>query len=148
MFTSVQVVFLAANNLISFLSCLLSISWFTNDLVIYKWYRESITSFWKYLIKRFWTICQKIKYFKVLFLSLCMTFNILGRYTRSSKNLLRVIEKDIILSRVALNYKFILRMTSIDSMYSSSNSKYVGIFNYIEDTVRIWTIYKRKQSIF
>ena len=66
-----------------------------------------------------------------------MTFNIFGRYTRSSKNLLRVIEKDIILSRVALNYKFILRMTSIDSMYSSSNSKYVGIFNYIEDTVRI-----------
>ena len=33
--------------------------------------------------------------------------------------------------------KLILRMTAIESMYSLSNSKYVGIFDFIEDTVKI-----------
>ena len=44
---------------------------------------------------------------------------------------------------VPLNYKLILIMTAIESMHSLSNLKYVGIFNYIEDTVRIRTIYTR-----
>ena len=57
--------------------------------------------------------------------------------TSSSKNLLRVIEKDIILWRVPLNYKVNLRMTAIESIQFLSNSKYVDIFDYIEDTVRI-----------
>ena len=62
------------------------------------------------------------------------------RERESSKSLLWVIEKDIILWRVPLSYKVILRMTAIKSMHSLSNLKYVGIFDYIEDAVRIWTI--------
>ena len=34
-------------------------------------------------------------------------------------------------------------MTAIESMHSSSNLKYVGIFDYAEDIVKIRTIYTR-----
>ena len=34
-------------------------------------------------------------------------------------------------------------MTAIESMHSLSNLKYVGIFDYIEETVRIRAIYTR-----
>ena len=36
-----------------------------------------------------------------------------------------------------------LRMTAIEFIHSLSNLKYVGVFNYIEDIIRIRTIYKR-----
>ena len=64
-------------------------------------------------------------------------------YIRSNKNLLRVIEKYIILWTVPFNYKIILRMIAIESIHLLSNLKYVGIFDYKEVTVRIRTIYKR-----
>ena len=44
-----------------------------------------------------------------------------------------------------LNYKKTSRMTAIESMHSLSNLKYVGIFNYIEDTV---FMIKRNQAIY
>ena len=34
-------------------------------------------------------------------------------------------------------------MTETESMHSLSNSKYLGIFDYIEDTAKIKTIYLR-----
>ena len=37
----------------------------------------------------------------------------------------------------------ILKMTAIEPMHSLSNLKYIGIFDYIEDTVRIQIIYTR-----
>ena len=42
-----------------------------------------------------------------------------------------------------LNNKLILRITAFESMYSLSNLKYIGIFDYIEPTIRIQTIYTR-----
>ena len=36
-------------------------------------------------------------------------------------------------------------MTAVESMHSVSNSKYVGIFDYIEDTV---FMIKRSQAIY
>ena len=58
--------------------------------------------------------------------------------------MLRGIEKYIILWAVPLNNKLILRMTVSESVFLVlSDLKYVGIFDYIEDTVRIQAIYTR-----
>ena len=58
--------------------------------------------------------------------------------------MLRGIEKYIILWAVPLNNKLILRMTVSESVFLFlSNLKYVSIFDYIEDTVRIQAIYTR-----
>ena len=70
------------------------------------------------------------------------------RHTRSSKNLLRVIEKDIILWTVPLNNKLVLRMTAIESMHSLSNLKYVGIFDYIKNTQQESEQSAQEQLIF
>ena len=76
-----------------------------------------------------------------------MTLNILGQQWPSGRQgAVRIyyeLLKKIILRVVPLNNKLILRMTAIESMHSSSNLKYVGIFDYIEDTVRIQKFYTR-----
>ena len=76
-----------------------------------------------------------------------MTLNILGQQWLSGRQgAVRIyykLLKKIILRIVPLNNKLILRMTAIESMHSSSNLKYVGIFDYIEDTVRIQKFYTR-----
>ena len=44
-----------------------------------------------------------------------------------------------------MNYKQILTMNAIESMYYLSNLKYLGIFDYIEVTV---SMIKRNQAIY
>ena len=75
-----------------------------------------------------------------------MTLNILGQQGHSGRQgairiYYELLKKDIILWAVALNKQLILRMTATESMYSLPNLKHVGIFDYMEDTIRIQTIY-------
>ena len=76
-----------------------------------------------------------------------MTLNILGQQWPSGRQgAVRIyyeLLKKIILRAIPLNNKLILRMAAIEPMHSSSNLKYVGIFDYIQDTVRIQKFYTR-----